>query len=443
MPGTAILGGGMAGLAAGYYASKSSLPFHLYERSARIGGTAVTYANGDFLYDSGAHRFHANDDQTTEEMFRLLGDELLTVSAPSQICHEGKFIDFPLSPLNLISALGMSASSAAAWSFLKTRLSVKEEESSFRRHAIRRYGPEIARRFLLGYSEKLWGDDSENLLPEISGKRLNGLTLKTFVVEFFLGQRAKTAHLDGIFYYPRRGIGMIPEAMADSMGRENVSTGSECLSVLHRGGRITHIVVRPKGVVPVDQLITTIPVSRFATMFEPALPDTVLAAAEALRFRDMLLLVLFVDKPRVSDNASIYFPDPEVPFTRVYEPKNRSWAMSPPGQTALVVEFPTQRGGPLWGESCADLTRKVAEYFSGVGLLDPGEVIGSTIHRMPAAYPVLNFASQEAMKTLKEELFGFRNLHCSGRGGLFIYAHMHDMHRLAREIIGTISGGHQ
>ena len=47
-----------------------------------------------------------------------------------------------------------------------------------------------------------------------------------------------------------------------------------------------------------------------------------------------------LDRPFFSDNASIYFPDKNIPFTRIYEPKNRSKYTSPIDKTCIVAEVP-------------------------------------------------------------------------------------------------------
>ena len=85
-----ILAGGPAGLSVGYYARKHNLPFTIYEASDRVGGNCITHRQGDFLFDSGAHRLHDKDEEVTREIQQLLGDELHRVSAPSQIFFSGK-----------------------------------------------------------------------------------------------------------------------------------------------------------------------------------------------------------------------------------------------------------------------------------------------------------------------------------------------------------------
>ncbi|MBU0508803.1 NAD(P)-binding protein, partial [bacterium] len=101
-----ILGGGPAGLAAAFYARKSALSFAVFEASCEIGGNARTLRHGPFMVDTGAHRFHDRDPQSTRDVMALLGDDLLQAEIPSQIVYGNRFVDFPLSPLDLLQKLG-------------------------------------------------------------------------------------------------------------------------------------------------------------------------------------------------------------------------------------------------------------------------------------------------------------------------------------------------
>ena len=108
-PNLHILGGGPAGLTTGYYAKKHGLlNFTIFEAGEHPGGNCRTLQikgadcrfrvlqSGDFRFDTGAHRFHDKDPQVTEEVRTLLGNDLLRVTAPSEIFFEGTFYRFPL-----------------------------------------------------------------------------------------------------------------------------------------------------------------------------------------------------------------------------------------------------------------------------------------------------------------------------------------------------------
>ena len=85
-----ILGGGPAGVALSYYAYKNNIDFKLFEASSQIGGNCRTITHGDFKYDTGAHRLHDKDEKVTKVIRSVLKEDLLKVSAPSQIYLDSK-----------------------------------------------------------------------------------------------------------------------------------------------------------------------------------------------------------------------------------------------------------------------------------------------------------------------------------------------------------------
>ena len=80
-----ILGGGISGLATGYFAKKNQINFEIFESGDSIGGNARTFEFNNFLYDSGAHRFHDKIPEITAEIKGLLKSDLLKISIPSHI----------------------------------------------------------------------------------------------------------------------------------------------------------------------------------------------------------------------------------------------------------------------------------------------------------------------------------------------------------------------
>lgn len=305
-----ILAGGPAGLSVGYYARKHNLPFTIYEASDRVGGNCITHRQGDFLFDSGAHRLHDKDEEVTREIQQLLGDELHRVSAPSQIFFRGKYVDFPLSPLDLLAKIGTLEFSKAGLDFLSARMNKAELDGSFESLALYRYGKGIAEKFLLNYSEKLWGLPCRQLSPNVSGKRLKGLDLRTFLIEATLGKLAKTQHLDGSFYYPKMGYGRVAEKMEAFCGPENICLNSRINRVVHDGRTIRSIGIEGSDQTHrVRQVVSTLPLSLLIRIMDPAPPERIVRLANSLRYRHLRLVALFLDKPAVNDNATVYFPE--------------------------------------------------------------------------------------------------------------------------------------
>ena len=431
----AILGGGPAGLATGYYARKHDIPFTIFEASDHAGGNCITFTHGEFRFDSGAHRFHDKIPEVTAEMRALLDHDFQKIDAPSSIYFNGRFIDFPLSPLNLLRRLGIRTFCKAGIELLAGRLSRAGKNGSFQNFAVRTYGRSIAEFFLLGYSEKLWGLPSVRLSPKIAGSRMKGLDLKAFIIEALRGQKAKTEHLDGAFYYPSLGIGTISERLAEICGEENVRRNSKVTGVIHDGKRICAIEVNGSEEIATEFVVSTLPLDLFLNMIRPVPDDETLKLSGSLRYRSILLVAFFLDEETVSGNASIYFPDPDIPFTRIHEPRNRSLKMSPPGKTSLIVEIPCQQNDNKWVMPDEQLVLLVKSKLVQVGLIAGHEIIGSATRRMPYAYPVLEQDFEEKIGTINRFLNRFENLRFSGRNGRYVYGHVHDMMDMGREII--------
>lgn len=432
---TLILGAGPAGLSAGFYLSRAGHDVTLLEAAPEPGGFARTFAHGPFRYDAGAHRFHDKDAEITRDLLELMGDELLKVHAPSQICWQGKFLDFPLSPANLARKLGPLKLVRASLDFTKARVSAKrDEQNDFASGAYRRYGKTIADEFLIGYSEKLWGIPAEQLSPAVSGGRLKGLSARTLLTELLRGKLSKSEHLDGSFYYPRGGYGKIVDRLSERIGRERIHTNCRILKLRHDALRITGIELAGGSVLTPERVVNSLAPSTTLRLLEPAPPQALVELADTLKFRDLMLVTVMLDRPRVTRNASIYFPSPEIPFTRLYEPKNRSIELAPPKQTCVVVEIPCGSSEEMWNLSDDALKAQVVEHLSAVKLIRPNEVLDSRVHRLRAAYPVLEVGSEEVVAELRDFLSRFVNLYTVGRAGRFEYTHVHDLMRQAKDL---------
>jgi protoporphyrinogen oxidase len=159
-------------------------------------------------------------------------------------------------------------------------------------------------------------------------------------------------------------------------------------------------------------------------MLEPGLPRNIIAAAARLRCRDLVVVALLVDRPRVTDQTWIYFPDRGIPFGRIHEPKNWSVRMSPPDKTVLVVEYFCFAGDRTWEAGDDDLGERTASVLERLGFLRSSEVSGATTVRVPKAYPLFDVGYRRSLDHVASHLKRFENLHCAGRTGSFGYLNM-------------------
>ena len=429
-----ILGGGPAGLGVAFYAARARRPFALYERSGHFGGICRTFRLGEHRYDCGAHRFHDRDAAITADVRSLLGDDLQRVDAPNQVWDAGRFLDFPPTPLGLLRSTGLVEVGRLGLELVRERWRARPTRT-LEDFAVSRFGPTLSRRILLNYSEKLWGLPASELSPDAATRRLQGLTLASLFSDLAFAHR-KSAHLDGSFLYPRGGYGQICERIVASLPPASLHPHREIVRLdCHRGAVTRVTFAGGEAVVPEGRIVSTLPLPALVKLLGDALPPPAHRAAEALRFRQLRLVFLRLGRARVSRNASIYLPDHRFCVSRVCEPKNRSKAMAPAQETALVAEVPCFPDDPTSLLPDADLAARVTDELAEVGLLARSDVLEWRHHFVANAYPVYARGYADQVAIVRDALSRIVNVDTLGRAGIFFYSHLHDQLRWGRDYL--------
>ena len=97
-----VLGAGPAGLAAANGLARRGLSVHLVEAQAAVGGNAGSFELAGLRVDFGSHRLHpASHPAVFAELRELLGEDLLERPRHGRIRLLGRWIHFPLRPLDL------------------------------------------------------------------------------------------------------------------------------------------------------------------------------------------------------------------------------------------------------------------------------------------------------------------------------------------------------
>ncbi len=434
-----ILGGGPAGLATAFYAQRAGVPFQLFEKSSRLGGLCRTLRLGEHSYDCGAHRFHDRDPEITRDVRALMGDELVSITAPSKIYDRGRFIDFPPTPLNvLFSGFNVWETGRIGVELIRSRRR-SAPAISFADFAVSQFGETLARRLLLNYSEKLWGLPADQLSPDVATRRLQGMTLASLFFEVLFPKK-KTTHIDGSFFYPREGYGHIVETLEAALPAHSVRTRHDIVRLECDRKRILRIHFEGKPHLdPECRVVSTLPLTLTVKFLGDEVSDEVRAAASGLRFRHIRLFFLRLAQPSVSDNASIYIPDPKMCVTRMYEPRNRSPKMAPPGETSLVVEVPCFTDDAIYATATEDLAARVLAELDSIGIISASKVIEWRHHFLANAYPVYSLNYQARVARIIEALGSISNLDLIGRGGQFFYTHLHDQLRFGKDYVARLS----
>jgi protoporphyrinogen oxidase len=430
-----VIGAGPAGLTAAYELTRRGVPVIVAEQDRQVGGLARTVEYRGFLFDLGGHRFFTKNPLVRELWRTILGDELLVRPRLSRIYFRGSFFDYPLRPGNALRGLGVTTSLAVLGSYVWRKLVPIRPEVSFADWVTNRFGDRLYRMFFEAYTEKVWGIPCHEISAQWAAQRIRGLSLRTAMAAMFFPVRHATGDrviktLIDEFLYPRRGPGMMWEALRGTVEEEGGQIALECriVSIRHDGKAVTGVTASLDGREqdwPVAQLISSMPLRELVRALLPAPPTEVLAAANRLRYRDFLTVALIVDSADLFPDNWIYVHDPKVKVGRIQNYKNWSPAMVPdPAKTCLGMEYFCTVGDELWTMPDQDLMLLAAREAAAIGLAGEDLVTDGVVVRMPKAYPVYDDAYAEAVTTIRKFLEHFTNLQVIGRNGMHRYNNM-------------------
>ena len=428
-----ILGGGLTGLSAGYVLTKAGLKVKVFESDSSVGGLSKTIIHNGFRFDLGGHRFFTKDRKLNNFVKELMGKELISVPRKSKIYMQNKYFDYPLKPLNAIFGLGISTTIEILFDYAAERIKnlIKEPQNiSLEDWVVGNFGRKMFNIYFKEYSEKVWGIECSMISAEWVAQRIRGLSLASAVKNAFFKLNGKDVpSLVDFFLYPQLGIGRISDRLKEDIeaGNNIVLTDSRIERINHSNFKVESIVINNRKQFVEEngiEFISSIPITKLVKMLHPAPPENILTAASKLRFRDLVIVAVTINRKRVTDQTWIYIPEQKIPFGRLHEPTNWSEKMAEEGKTIIVAEFFSFKGDRIWNKSDEELTSITVENLENMGFVKKHEIIGSAVVRVPNAYPLFEIGYKERCDEIYEYLGRFKNLHITGRSGMFRYYNM-------------------
>ncbi|MEA2426848.1 MAG: hypothetical protein QOF37_476, partial [Thermoleophilaceae bacterium] len=173
---TLVLGGGPAGLTAGYLLAKAGEPVIVVEAEGQVGGLAKTVERDGYRFDLGGHRFFTKSREVRELWDEVLGDEFLLRPRMSRIHWNGRFLDYPLRGPDVIRKLGPFELARCSASYLRAAVGTKGGEATFEEWVCNRFGRRLFELFFRSYTEKVWGVPTSEIRAEWAAQRIKGLS---------------------------------------------------------------------------------------------------------------------------------------------------------------------------------------------------------------------------------------------------------------------------
>jgi len=414
MKNTVIIGGGLAGLSAGYHLAEQEPT--VFEREKEIGGLCRSFTQDGFTFDCTGHLIHLRNPYTKELVAKILPDAFHAHERLASIYSKSVSTPYPFQANTY--GLPPEVVKECVMGFVE---SMKEHPggapANFHDWTLRTFGSGIAKHFMLPYNEKFWKQDLHNITSDWVSWSIPKPTLEE-VVNGALGLTNKGMGYNPKFIYPKDGgIDCLPRALAASISKIHSEESVERIDPKRK-------VVRLAGgrEEEYDSLISTLPLPVLFRMLGDT-PDALRQDAEKLSAISVLNFNIGVDRAGISNQHWIYFPEDQFIFSRVGFPMNFSTSVAPEGTSSIYIEIThPSRSKPnideAFDRSIADLQR--------CGILKPGDRI-LTRHMLDIefAYVVFDVHRQTHIQKLHDYLES-RDIFAAGRYGRWEYFSMED-----------------
>ncbi|MBN2060677.1 MAG: NAD(P)/FAD-dependent oxidoreductase [Deltaproteobacteria bacterium] len=421
-----IIGAGPAGLAAAHEFIKQGLRPIILEKNDKVGGLARTESYKGFNFDLGGHRFFTKHSKINRLWHEMLGEEFISVPRMSRIYYNGRFFNYPLEIINVFFNLGIPEIIFMLASYVKAQVRPYSFEDTFDQWVSNRFGRRLYETFFKTYTEKVWGIKCTNIKADWASQRIKNLSLMAAVIDAMLGtQKART--LIHEFNYPLKGPGMMWQRFREIIDANDgqILLNTELTGLKHENGPIIYAEYKKGNNIfqlPVEHLISTIPINQFVALLEPKAPEKVISSANSLSYRSFIIVMLIIKKEDLFPDQWIYIHSPDVKVGRIQNFKNWSWAMVPDqGKTSVGMEYFCDEDDETWHLSDNMLAEMASCELSRLGLADKEDVLDSFVVRQPDAYPVYDIEYKNNLNVIKDYLETFDNIQTIGRSGMHRY----------------------
>ena len=435
---TVVLGAGPAGLGAAYRLAARGRQVLVLERQPHVGGLAASFEVDGLRVDHGSHRLHpTTPDPIMATLRALLGGDLQRRVRNGRIRMAGRFVAFPPSPADLVRRLPPLLSAQLARDVLTAPLRRHAPADTFDATVRSTLGPTLASRFYEPYVEKLFGVPAASLSAELARRRVGARNTAGLVRRVLRPQPERK-----VFFYPRRGFGQIAEVLADA-AREagaEICTGVEVTGLHNRVDGAT-VSCANGQTFDAGTIFSTLPLAAIARLGRA--PGPVQDAARHLETRAMLLVYIVLAARRWTPYDAHYFPEADVPMSRVSEPKNyRDSRQDPTTTTVLCAEIPCRIGDEWWTADASDAAAVVVDVLARNGLPVTSPV-HAEVRRVPNVYPVYRVGFEASFSPVDDWASTLPRFVHFGRQGLFAHDNTHHALAMAWAAADVVGAGGQ
>lgn len=483
---------------------KSNIKPIVYEASNDIGGISKTVNYKGNRIDIGGHRFFSKSDLVMNWWQNILpientpasktfnlkyqgksatlkggkgadpnktDDVMLVRSRLSRIYYGGKFYNYPVTlESQTIKNLGLPKIAKMGTSYIATKLRPRKEEN-LEDFYINRFGRELYNTFFRDYTEKVWGVPCKDIAADWGAQRVKGLSISKTITHALkkqlkgtkkdISQKGTETSLIEYFLYPKLG----PGHMWETVAKKVIQKGGE----VNKNKLITKIYAKNNKILAVDVLdiktdkttkvvgdyfFSTMPVKELIQAINGVeVPKKVVHIAKNLPYRDFITVGLLTKKLKIKNQTNkktknnvvpdnwIYIQEPNVKVGRLQIFNNWSpYLVKNQKDTWIGMEYFVSEGDELWNTKDKAMAKFGISELEKIGILDPKDVLDSTVIRIKKTYPAY-FGTYSEFNKVQKFTDKFENLFLLGRNGQHRYNNQDHSMLTAIEAVNNIKAG--
>ncbi len=410
-----ILGAGPSGLGIGRILSKNN-SVTVYEKTGKIGGMAASFKHGPFMLDYGPHKLYSQIPGIIDEIKKIVPTNLLKVPKKNSIVLKGKYLSFPPKLSQILTRLNPIIGIKSGISIILSKFK-KYEGTSYETRLRKSFGDTLYNLIFRDIAYKVWGDP-KTLTEELAIKRV---PLKSFgelirSVLFGVKEKESAEH----FYYPKDGLWVVSDNLKNEIEKNNGSIvlNEEIKHINLKNGLVENLELHNGTKVKTDYLVSTIHLHTFLPLINPKPPEEVFNAVNQLKYRDLKVLFLVINKERALNDSWIFFPEKKYMFSRISEQKAFSEYTSPKDKTVIMVEIPTDDSIQITEE---EIMKEIVPQLEELNIAKKEEIEEHFIRKARRVYPIYHIDYKKHLRVIFDYLATIKNVKSFGRQGLFNY----------------------
>jgi UDP-galactopyranose mutase len=305
-----VVGAGFAGsVIAERLASQHDARVLVVDRRPHVGGNAYDHLDeaGVLIHQYGPHIFHTNSDEIVDYLSQFTEWRPYEHKVLAEV--RGQLVPIPINrtTLNLLFGLDLKTDEEAA-AYLASRAETVEEIKTSEDVVINAVGRELYELFFQGYTRKQWGIDPSGLDKSVTAR----IPTRTNTDDRYFGDKHQIM--------PKHGYTAMFNKMLDHPNID-VLLSTDYKDIVDE--------------VDAGHLVFTGPIDEYFDFRFGKLPY------RSLRFEHKVL-----DQGRYQPVATVNYPDPQVPYTRITEYKHLTGQTH--AKTSITYEYPSAEGDPYY-----------------------------------------------------------------------------------------------